>query len=128
MENDARTLKVLVVEDESIIALDIKMRLQKMGFTVPAVASNGADAIRYIDEIRPDFILLDVRLRGDIDGTQVAKYAHDTSNTPFLFISAHTDKETVERALLFNVQGYLVKPFTDSELAEAIFGLLSQIE
>ncbi|MBI3130698.1 MAG: response regulator [Acidobacteria bacterium] len=104
---------ILIVEDETIVALDLKMRVQGLGFTVIGVAHTGEDAIRMNRELSPDLVLMDINLGTGIDGIEAAVQIGAASNTPIVFITAYADPETLSRARAATPYGYLVKPFEE---------------
>jgi|SRR4030095_2027449 len=116
-------IKIIVVEDEALIALDIKEKLIELGFLVPMTIDNGEDAIKYAGEIMPDIILMDIVLKGDMDGIEAAKQIKEKFNIPSLFLTAYNNSTIVERAMKINPAGYLLKPFDDSKLQEIIIDL-----
>jgi PAS domain S-box-containing protein len=111
---------VLVVEDENIVALDIAQTLIAGGHTVPTTAATGEDAIRSVAEARPDIILMDIRLRGEMDGIETALRIRNVADVPVIFLTANADVDTIVRAKLVQPFGYVVKPFNDRELRSAI--------
>jgi two-component system, cell cycle sensor histidine kinase and response regulator CckA len=113
-------VQVLIVEDERIVAGDLRSRLRRMGYRVCGIASTGADAIRLADEHNPDLVLMDIRLEGTMDGIQAADTIKKTHRIPIIYLSAYADQSTVERAKVTEPFGYLLKPFEDSELRTAI--------
>jgi CheY-like chemotaxis protein len=112
--------KILIVEDESIIALDIKTSLLDAGYDVVAIAVSGEDAIALVPEHEPDLILMDIRLRGRMDGIESAAAIVKNSRAPIIFLTAHADKDTLDRAKLTGPFGYLIKPFEDHNLITTI--------
>jgi two-component system, cell cycle sensor histidine kinase and response regulator CckA len=115
-----RPAQILIVEDERIVAGDLRSRLRRMGYRVCGIASNGTDAIRLADEHHPDLVLMDIRLDGTMDGIQAADTIKRTHNLPIIYLSAYADQSTVERAKVTEPFGYLLKPFEDSELRTTI--------
>jgi two-component system, cell cycle sensor histidine kinase and response regulator CckA len=113
-------VQVLIVEDERIVAGDLRSRLRRMGYRVCGIASTGADAICLADEHNPDLVLMDIRLEGTMDGIQTADTIKKTHRIPIIYLSAYADQSTVERAKVTEPFGYLLKPFEDSELRTAI--------
>lgn len=109
-------IKILIVEDEAIVAEDIRNSLQSLGYTTFAVVSSGEEAIAKIEEDRPDLVLMDIVLKGDIDGIEAASQIHSRFNIPVVYLTAFTDKKTIERAKLTEPFGYIVKPFENREL------------
>jgi two-component system cell cycle sensor histidine kinase/response regulator CckA len=112
--------KVLVVEDEAIVAYDLARRLRKAGYDVPAIASSGLQALESIEETAPDLILLDIRLQGDMDGIAVATEVRERFKLPVVYLTANADHATLERAKATGPFGYLVKPIGNVNLASAI--------
>lgn len=111
---------VLVVEDESIVALDIKTRLSSLGLTVSALVRDGRSAIQEAGEKRPDLILMDIEIAGDIDGIETAAYIAETYDIPSVFLTAFSDRKSLERAKKAGGYGYLLKPFQERELMIAV--------
>lgn len=91
--------KILLVEDESIEAMDIKHTLESFGYEVPYVATSGEEAVEKALEIMPDLILMDIVLKGDIDGVEAASMIKDF-NIPLIYLTAHSEENTIERAKL----------------------------
>ena len=112
--------KILVVEDESIIALDIQQRLKRLGYAVPEVAHSGAEAIQMAAQVMPDLVLMDIRLEGEMDGIETASIISKQRHVPIVFLTAYSDGPTFERAKLTNPFGYVLKPFKDRELHNTI--------
>ncbi|NMO08459.1 PAS domain S-box protein [Methanobacterium subterraneum] len=111
--------KILLVEDESIEALDIKRTLESFGYEVPYVASNGEEAVKKALEIKPDLILMDIILKGKTDGIDAALEIKKF-NIPVIFLTAHPEESTIERAKLTEPYGYLTKPYNTIELKYSI--------
>ena len=114
------TTQILVVEDESVVALDLQTRLKRLGYTVPAVAASGEDAIRKAEELRPDLVLMDIRLRGEMDGIEAAEQIRARVSIPVIYLTAYTDEATLQRAKVTDPFGYLLKPFKERELHTTI--------
>jgi PAS domain S-box-containing protein len=102
--------KILVVEDEGIIAEDLSERLRSLGYTVMGIADTGEKAVAMATELRPDFILMDIRLKGKMDGIEAARIIADKLAVPFIFMTAHADDPTLQKAKLVRPTGYLLKP------------------
>lgn len=105
--------KILVVEDEAIVALDIERQLEDLGYSVTGLAASGEEAICQIKETRPDLVLMDIRLRGELDGVQTAEQLSRLFDIPVVYLTAHTDAETLARAKLTSPYGYIIKPFEE---------------
>jgi len=116
----AAKVKILVVEDESVTALDISNKLKDIGYVVTAIVDNGKDAIGQIEETRTDLALLDIKLKGKYDGIEVAERLRDDYNIPVVFLTAFADRETIKRAIETSPYGYIVKPVDELELRTVI--------
>lgn len=112
--------KIMIVEDESIVALDLKNKLQKLGYAVTGRAKNGLDAINKVEENCPDLALMDIRIKGDMDGIETAERIQAQFDIPIIYLTAHSDEATLKRAKLTKPAGYLIKPFEDRELHSTI--------
>ncbi|MFN6513100.1 MAG: response regulator [Nostoc sp. CreGUA01] len=108
--------KILVVEDEAIVAKDLQYRLNKFGYTVPAIASSGEEAINKAVEITPDLVLMDIKLKGKMDGIEAAQEISRQLDIPIIYLTAYADDTTLERAKITEPFGYLLKPFKEKEL------------
>ncbi len=117
---------ILVVEDENIVAKDIQISLRKLGYAVPAIATSGRAAIDKAAEISPDLVLMDIHLKGDMDGVEAGKELHTRFNVPVIYLTAYSDENTLERAKLTEAVGYLLKPFKARELHTMIQMALSK--
>ncbi|MBI2360744.1 MAG: response regulator [Deltaproteobacteria bacterium] len=112
--------RLLVVEDERIVAKDIQSRLRGLGYCVPALASSGAEAIRKAAEMRPDLALMDIVLKGEMDGVEAAAYLREHLGIPVVYLTAHGDDVALERAKATQPFGYILKPFDERELHSTI--------
>lgn len=112
-------LKILLVEDESVEAMDIKRTLESFGYEVPYVVLSGAEAIEKATEIMPDLILMDIVLKGESDGIEAVSKIKDL-NIPVIYLTAHSEDSTIERAKLTEPYGYIIKPYDVTELKHAI--------
>ena len=110
---------ILVVEDENIIALDIQWRLKTLGYAVPAIASSGEEALQRSAAVHPDLVLMDIVLKGDMDGIDLAE-RFVMLDVPVVYLTAYADEKTLQRAKATRPFGYLLKPFTDSQLQTTI--------
>ena len=108
--------KILIVEDERIIAADLSDRLRRMGYEPVGMAHRGDQAIAMAEALRPDLVLMDIRLEGEMDGITAAREINRRFRIPSIFLSAYAEPATVERAKLAEPFGYLLKPFDDREL------------
>ena len=114
------TPKILVVEDELIIASDIQARLVRMGYDVTATVSSGEKAIEHLKVASPDLILMDLALSGALDGIETSRRIRDQSDIPIVFLTAHSDDETLRRMMVVDAHDYLRKPCTLVELKTTI--------
>ncbi len=112
--------KILVVEDQTIVALNIKNRLRNLGYTVPGSVVSGEEAIREAELTNADLVLMDIMLKGDMDGIEAAKIIKSRFGIPIIYLTACTDFETLERAKLTDPEGYISKPFKEGDLYENI--------
>lgn len=111
---------IMVVEDESIVAKDIETSLRALGYKVAGVMSSGEEAIPAAKAARPDLILMDIMLRGKLDGVETAHRITSEMNIPVVFLTAYSDESTIGRAKKTNAAGYLLKPFEERELRTTI--------
>jgi PAS domain S-box-containing protein len=115
------TLKIMIVEDEIIVAKDIQRILKKLGYEAFDPFANGKKALDSIEKLSPDLILLDINLKSsELDGIQVAEQIHQHYQIPFIFLTAFSDKATLERAKLTEPYGYIIKPFEEDDIRTAI--------
>jgi PAS domain S-box-containing protein len=112
--------RILIAEDDGIIAARLQSILTKMGYTVPAVVASGEEAVRQAAEAPPDLALLDIRLAGDMDGIQAGAQMRARWGTPLVYLTAYMDDNLLQRARVTEPYGYLVKPIQDRELRATI--------
>ncbi len=115
-----RSARLLIVEDEHIVALDLRVTLEELGYQVVGIATSAAAAHAAAHRERPDLVLMDVRLKGDVDGIQIASLLRAELNVPVVFLTANADADTRQRALKTAPGGFLHKPFTEQALHSAI--------
>jgi PAS domain S-box-containing protein len=108
--------QILIVEDESIVAEDIRRTLQSLGYNVPAVASSGEEAIKKVKENSPELVLMDIMLKGKMDGIDAAGQIRSHFNIPVVYLTAYSDDKILERAKITEPFGYIIKPFNEREL------------
>jgi len=111
---------ILVVEDEGVVAEDLQHRLIELGYSVAGWAVSGEDAVRLADEVRPELVLMDIRIRGEVDGIGAARAIRERFDIPVIFVTAFADAETIGRAKVAEPLGYIVKPFSDRDLETSI--------
>ncbi|MGA9622306.1 response regulator [Methanoregula sp.] len=112
--------RILIVEDETIVAMTIEDALQTMGYVVVDTVSTSEDAIKMAGETRPDLILMDIRIQGEKDGIATAEEITGLYHIPIVYLTAHSDEKTFKRAMKTRPYGYLTKPFRDRELHSTI--------
>ena len=112
--------RILIVEDERITAEDLRETLTDLGYLVTDAVSNGGDAIARAEENVPDLVLMDVRIQGDMDGTEAARVLRERFNIPVIYLTAHADSSTVMRAKDAEPLGYITKPFQEAALHASI--------
>jgi two-component system, cell cycle sensor histidine kinase and response regulator CckA len=112
--------RLLIVEDEAIVAMDLQQRLERLGHDVVGTAATGEAAIQRAEEARPDVTLMDIRLKGKMDGVTAAAEIDRRFDSPVVFLTAHSDAKTVQRATATEPFGYILKPVDDRELEIAI--------
>ena len=113
-------LKILVAEDESIVAKDIQNSLKKLGYTVPVVVATGEKAIEEAEQSHPDLILMDIMLKGKINGIEAANTIRERFEIPVIFLTAYADEGTLNKAKIAEPYGYIIKPFKEKELQTTI--------
>lgn len=112
--------KILIVEDESIVALNIQNRLEELGYKVTAKASTGEAALQAVGNNCPDLVLMDIKLTGKLDGIEAADQIRQQFQIPVVYLTAYTDEETLSRAKLTEPYGYILKPFESRDLCTSI--------
>lgn len=112
--------RILVVEDESIVAFNLQQRLEQLGYDVPAIAVSGQESLDLVDETMPDLVLMDIHIQGDMDGIDVASRLRETHAVPVIYLTAYSEDSTLERARQTCPYGYLLKPFSERELHATI--------
>ena len=109
-------IRILVVEDETIVALDLQNSLKFLGYDVVGLAASGSEAITKAGKTQPDLVVMDIMLRGDMDGVQAAETIHKLLGVPVIFLTACADESTLQRAKVTEPFGYMIKPFDEREL------------
>ena len=120
--------RILVVEDESIIAADIAMRLRNLGYEITATVVSGEQAIRKVGEDKPDLVLMDIVLKGVMDGIEAAEQIRSRFMVPVVFLTAHADKELLERVMKTDSFGYITKPFEEKMVRLAVEMALDSVK
>jgi CheY-like chemotaxis protein len=112
--------RVMIVEDEAVVAMHLRQELTKLGYVVAGTATTGKLALQMIDEIFPDVILMDIHLQGDMDGIETAMQIPRYLHVPVIYLTAYSEDSTLKRAGDSRPYGYLIKPFLDRELHATI--------
>ncbi len=113
-------MRVLVVEDDAIIGMDIEHRVKKLGYEVCGVADSAEEALDIASRTHPDIALMDIRLRGEVDGIEAAGMLRDQFSVPVIFITAYSDMKMRSRALDMDPLGYIIKPLREVELKNTL--------
>ena len=111
---------MIVADDESIIRMDLREMLTNLGYLVVGEAGDGRSAVNLARELRPDVVIMDIKMPGGIDGIDAAKILTEERIAPVVLLTAYSQRELVERAKEAGVVGYIVKPFRESDLVPAI--------
>ena len=114
------TQRIVVVEDENIVALDIKLQLEHLGYEVPAVFASGESLLESLPQLEGDLVLLDIILKGELDGVETAKLVKERFDIPVILLTALDTQETLERAKFAQPFAFIVKPFDERELRNAV--------
>jgi len=112
--------KVLIVEDDNVILNIARWRLSNLGYEICGSASTGAEAMDNVAKMQPDIVLMDITLKGEMDGIETAGRIKKNFNIPVIFVSSHTEGEIISRAKAVNPAGFVKKPFDDDSLRIAI--------
>ena len=112
--------KVLIVEDDTVILSIERWRLSNLGYEICGSAGTGAEAMECVAKMQPDIVLMDITLKGAMDGIETASQIKKNFNIPVIFVSSHSDGEIIARAKAVNPDGFIKKPFDDDDLRVAI--------
>jgi two-component system cell cycle sensor histidine kinase/response regulator CckA len=112
--------RILVVEDERLVGLALEQCLKAIGHEVVDLVTTGKEAMRKAGELEPDLVLMDIRLKGEVDGIEAAVRIHESFNTPIVYLTAYSDDNTLERARAAQPYGYVLKPFEEKSLKSAV--------
>lgn len=113
-------VNVLIVEDESIVAKDIQISLKRLGYNVLGISNNGEDAIKNARELSPDIIIMDIMLKGEINGIEASEIIRKEQNIPIIFLTAYADENTLSKAKITEPYAYIIKPFKEIDLHTSI--------
>ncbi|MDP2682227.1 MAG: EAL domain-containing protein [Deltaproteobacteria bacterium] len=108
--------QILIAEDEAIVSEDLKMMLERLGYTVPAIAVSGEEVVEKALKIKPDLLLMDIVLKGKIDGIEAATQIYEKLNIPIVYVTAYSDEKTLTRAKKTEPYGYIIKPYNERDL------------
>jgi CheY-like chemotaxis protein len=117
------TPRILIVEDEAIVAVDVQKTFQKLGYDVPAIAFSGEEALQKTGELHPDVVLMDIVLRGQMDGIEAAQEIHERFGIPSIFMTGYSEK-FIEQLNTGKPCLYLIKPVEENELHATILKAL----
>lgn len=112
--------KILIVDDEVVVAEDIRRQLRSLGYVVVGVVASGSEAVDVAGQHRPDLILMDIKLKGPLDGIDAARTIQSRYSIPVIYLTAFSDEDTLERARYTLPLAYLIKPFVSSDLRAAL--------
>lgn len=112
--------RVLIVEDEAVVSMALEEKLQKLGYDVVGTMESGPDAIKAVEDLKPDIALMDIRLEGHMDGVEAATIINREFRIPVIYLTAHTDSKTLDRAKITSPAGYLVKPCSERDINIAL--------
>lgn len=118
--------KILIVEDEGLTAFALQRKLRKWGYEVPTFTVSGKDAVQKVDKIHPDLVLLDINLKGELNGLDAAEEIIKHQDIPVIFTTAYDDEQTSKRAHGIGASGYITKPYEEKELKENIENILHE--
>lgn len=119
-DNIMAKAQILIVEDENTVTESLQELLKNGGYSVAGVASAGEEAIKKTLKLRPDLVLMDIKLKGDVDGVEAARQIHESLDIPIIFLTGYADNDLLERAKITEPYGYLLKPFVAKELRAII--------
>ncbi|HIA37790.1 MAG TPA: response regulator transcription factor [Flavobacteriales bacterium] len=111
---------ILIVEDENIVAKDIQYTLQKLGYNIIDICSNGEKAITSIRKKKPDLILMDIMLKGKLTGIDTVRQINKETSIPVIYLTAYADKDTLTKAKITQPHGYIIKPFKEVDIRTAV--------
>ncbi len=113
-------VQVLIVEDEAIVSMDLRYKLEGLGYSVPAEIRSGKEAVDVASQLNPDMILMDIRLSGDLDGIDAAAQIRNRFGVPVVYLSAYVGGDTLARAEMTEPSGYILKPFDDEDIRAVV--------
>ncbi len=111
---------IMVVEDEGVVSIDIRNMLRKAGYDIAAVAFKGEEAVQKAATTKPDLVLMDIGLKGDLDGIEAAKKIRESLHIPVVFLTGFADENTMTKAKEVDPSGFIIKPINEEELRRII--------
>lgn len=111
---DQKNKKIMIVEDEAIVARDIRSRLADLGYEIACVCSSAEEAIDKVPDVRPDLVIMDIKLKGELDGIDAGENIYGQYSIPIVYLTAYSDEKLLQRTGKSKPYGYILKPF-DSE-------------
>jgi CheY-like chemotaxis protein len=117
---------IMIVEDEGVVSIDIRNMLRKAGYGIAAVAFQGEEAVQKAEQSEPDLILMDIGLKGEIDGIEAAKRIRDRFQIPVVFLTGFADEVTLAKAKEVNPAGFIIKPINEDELNKTLDDILKK--
>jgi CheY-like chemotaxis protein len=117
---------IIVVEDEGIVSIDIRSMLKRAGYDIAAVAFLGEEAVKKAEEAHPDLVLMDIGLKGGIDGIEAAKKIRKQLQIPIVFLTGYADEKTLAKAREADPSGFIIKPINEEELYKTIEHALNE--
>ena len=121
-------VQIMIVEDDMIIAADISMQLVQLGYEVTGILPRGEDALQQLESAQPDIILMDINLKGELDGVETAQEIYDRYQLPLIYLTANADDATFQRARSTKPYAFISKPFEQSDLQRSIELVISRLE
>jgi CheY-like chemotaxis protein len=117
---------IMVVEDEGVVSIDIRNILKNAGYDIAAVAFQGLEAVQKAEQSNPDLVLMDIGLKGEIDGIEAARRIRDRFQIPVVFLTGFADEVTVTKAKEVNPSGFIIKPINEEDLKKTLDDVLSE--
>ena len=122
----AAKANIMIVEDEGVVSIDIRNMLKDAGYGIAAVAFQGDEAVKKAEQSNPDLILMDIGLKGEIDGIEAARRILERFHIPVVFLTGFSDEITMAKAQEVSPSGFIIKPINESELRETLEGILNK--
>jgi DNA-binding LytR/AlgR family response regulator len=123
-----KTTKILIIEDEAVIAEHLRILLEAIGYSNVKMTHSKESAFLFLESFKPDLILLDIRMKNELDGIEIAQHINLSLKIPFIFITAHSDVSIIQKAIETQPAAYITKPFKTADLLAAITIAISKIQ